>query len=85
MRVMLTFCGLETKKIEEAFLEFLSKAPEQVNALFIPTAAIDAEAIEGLPKCMNDLLKVGIPKQINNFRCISSRQQEWCIKTAKFC
>ena len=63
MRVMLTSCGLETKQIEEAFLEFLGKVPEQVNALFIPTAAIDADAIEVLPKCMNDLLKVGIPKQ----------------------
>ena len=28
MRVMLTSCGLETKKIEEAFLKFLGKAPE---------------------------------------------------------
>ena len=63
MRVMLTSCGLETKKIEESFLEFLGKVPEQANALFIPTAAIDADAIEVLPKCMNDLLKVGIPKQ----------------------
>lgn len=31
-----------------------------VRALFIPTAAIDAGAIEVLPKCMNDLLKCGI-------------------------
>ena len=29
------------------------------SALFIPTAAIDAGAIEVLPKCMNDLLKCG--------------------------
>ena len=63
MRVMLTSCGLETKKIEEAFLEFLGKAPEQAKALFIPTAAIDADAIEVLPKCMNDLLKCGLPKE----------------------
>ena len=63
MRVMLTSCGLETKKIEEAFLKFLGKAPELANALFIPTAAIDADAIEVLPKCMEDLLKVGIPKE----------------------
>ena len=63
MRVMLTSCGLETKKIEEAFLEFLGKAPEQANALFIPTAANNPDAIEVLPKCMNDLLKCGIPKE----------------------
>ena len=54
MRVMLTSCGLETKKIEESFLEFLGKVPEQANALFIPTAAIlirslpdEAEIIDG--------------------------------------
>ena len=63
MRVMLTSCGLETKKIEDAFLKFLGKAPDLAKALFIPTAAIDADAIEVLPKCMNDLLKVGIRKQ----------------------
>ena len=63
MRVMLTSCGLETKKIENAFLEFLGKTPEQANALFIPTAANNPDAIEVLPKCMNDLLKCGIPKE----------------------
>ena len=63
MRVMLTSCGLETKQIENAFLEMLGKAPTDVRALFIPTAAIDADAIEVLPKCMNDLLKCGIPKE----------------------
>jgi hypothetical protein len=38
----------------------LGKDVAEVKALFIPTAAIDAEAIEVLPKCMNDLLKCGI-------------------------
>ena len=54
MRVMLTSCGLETKKIEESFLEFLGKVPEQANALFIPTAANNPDAIEVLPKCITD-------------------------------
>ena len=31
-----------------------------IRALFMPTAAIDAGAIEVLPKCLNDLLKCGI-------------------------
>ena len=31
-----------------------------IKALFIPTAAIDTDAIAVLPKCMNDLLKYGI-------------------------
>ncbi len=41
----------------------LGKEPADTKALFIPTAAIDADAIEVLSKCMNDLLKCGIPKQ----------------------
>ena len=62
MRVMLTSCGLETEQIKEHFLEMLGKEPADTKALFIPTAAINADAIEVLPKCMNDLLKCGIPK-----------------------
>ena len=62
MRVMLTSCGLETEQIKEHFLRMLGKEPAETKALFIPTAAIDADAIEVLPKCMNDLLKCGIPK-----------------------
>ena len=63
MRVMLTSCGLETKRIQEEFLNMLGKDAAIAKALFIPTAAIDADAIEVLPKCMNDLLKSGIPKE----------------------
>ena len=62
MRVMLTSCGLETEQIKKHFLKMLGKEPADAKALFIPTAAIDADAIEVLPKCMNDLLKCGIPK-----------------------
>lgn len=63
MRVMLTSCGLETKAIEREFLSMLGKAPGEAKALFIPTAAQDADAIAVLPKCMNDLLKCGIPQE----------------------
>ena len=63
MRVMLTSCGLETQKIKDCFLTMLGKEGAKARALFIPTAAIDADAIEVLPKCMNDLLKCGIPKE----------------------
>ena len=62
MRVMLTSCGLETEQIKKHFLGILGKEPADTKALFIPTAAINADAIEVLPKCMNDLLKCGIPK-----------------------
>ena len=63
MRVMLTSCGLETVNIKERFLTVLDKPPSETRALFIPTAAIDADAIAILPKCMDDLLKCGIPKE----------------------
>ena len=63
MRLMLTSCGLETEKIKGYFLEMLGKDPCRAKALFIPTAAIDADAVEVLPKCMHDLLKCGFPKE----------------------
>ena len=66
MRVLLTSAGLETEEIKEYFVKMLGKDVSEVKALFIPTAAIDAGAIEVLPKCMNDLLKCGI--QNNNIK-----------------
>lgn len=60
MRVLLTSAGLETEEIEQYFVKMIGKDMSEVKALFIPTAAIDAGAIEVLPKCMNDLLKCGI-------------------------
>lgn len=63
MNVLLTSAGLESKEIQEGFLTMLGKEPGMARALFIPTAAIDADAVEVLPKCMNDLLKSGIPKE----------------------
>ena len=63
MNVLLTSCGLETKAIEQVFLKMLNKAPSQVKALFIPTAATSPDAIEVLPKCLDDLLKCGIVRE----------------------
>jgi peptidase E len=63
MKVMLTSCGLETEHLKDLFLMLLDKPPADAKALFIPTAAIDADAIGVLPKSMNDLLKCGIPKE----------------------
>lgn len=60
MRVLLTSAGLETEEIKECFVDMIGKDMSLVKALFIPTAAIDAGAIEVLPKCMNDLLKCGV-------------------------
>lgn len=61
-KVLLTSCGFETKSLEDAFLSLLDKAPDTAKVLFVPTAAVYPDAIMVLPKCMNDLLKVGIPK-----------------------
>ena len=63
MRVLLTSAGLETEEIKEYFMDMIGKDMLMVKALFIPTAAIDAGAIEVLPKCMNDLLKCGIQNE----------------------
>ena len=60
MRVLLTSAGLETEEIREYFIKMVGKDMSLVKALFIPTAAMDAGAIEVLPKCMNDLIKCGI-------------------------
>lgn len=63
MRVLLTSAGLETKALEAYFVKLAGKEMSAVRALFIPTAAVNADAVEVLPKCMHDLLKCGIPDQ----------------------
>lgn len=63
MNVLLTSCGLETEAITEAFLRMLPASPSEIRALFITTAAISPDAVEVLPKCLNDLLKCGIPRK----------------------
>jgi dipeptidase E len=60
MKVLLTSAGLESDAVKNFFLAKLLKKPEEIKALFIPTAAINVGAIGVLPKCMNDLLKCGI-------------------------
>lgn len=63
MKVLLTSAGFENKRIEKTFLTLTGKKPEDIKAVFIPTAAIDVDAIEVLPKCMHDLLNCGILKK----------------------
>ncbi len=60
MRVLLTSAGLETQEIQDRFIRLVNTDMSAVKALFIATAAIDADAIIVLPKCINDLLKCGI-------------------------
>lgn len=63
MNVLLTSCGLETEQIENTLKNMLGKAAEEARAIFIPTAANSPDAIEVLPKCLNDLLKIGIKRE----------------------
>lgn len=63
MNILLTSCGLETVQIENAFKNMFDKPMSEVKAMFIPTAADSPDAVEVLPKCLNDLLKVGIKRE----------------------
>lgn len=63
MKVLLTSAGFENKNIERLFLSLTDRNASQIRALFIPTAAIDPDAIEVLPKCLHDLLDCGIRKE----------------------
>lgn len=63
MNVLLTSCGLETKAIEQAFIDMFPKSPSEITAMFIPTAANSPDAIDVLPKCLNDLVKCGIKRE----------------------
>lgn len=62
-KVILTSAGFENKIIEDKFIELINKPRNEIMVLFIPTAAINADAIAVLPKCMNDLLDAKIPKE----------------------
>lgn len=63
MNLLLTSCGLETDTIQQTFVNMLNKPMDQIRALFIPTAANSPDAIEVLPKCLEDLLRCGIPRE----------------------
>ncbi|MDE5747607.1 MAG: Type 1 glutamine amidotransferase-like domain-containing protein [Acetatifactor sp.] len=63
MRVLLTSAGLETKEIQDYFVELMNMDMALAKALFIPVAAVNAGAIAVLPKCMNDLLRCGIREE----------------------
>jgi len=63
MPLLLTSCGLETDAIQAQFLKMLPRPAAEARALFIPTAAISPDAIEVLPKCLEDLYRCGIPPE----------------------
>lgn len=61
-KILLTSAGFENINIRNKFIELINKDPKDIKALFITTAAIEPDAILMLPKCLNDLLNCGIPK-----------------------
>lgn len=63
MRLILSSAGLENEVLQSQFMKLVGKDMTLVRPLFIPTAAINPGAIAVLPKCMNDLLKCGIPEE----------------------
>lgn len=59
-KLLLTSTGFENKNFEKMFLREIGKDAGKIKVIFVPTAAIDDEAKEMLPECMNDLLNAGI-------------------------
>ena len=61
-KILLTSAGFENERIMKIFHSFFDREPAGLKALFIPTAANNADAIAVLPKCMDDLLNARIQK-----------------------
>ena len=62
-RLLLTSAGFENIVISDKFLELVNKKPIDIKVIFIPTAAITKGAKAMLPKCKEDLTKIGIPEE----------------------
>ena len=78
MRVLLTSAGLETEEIKECIMDMAGKDMTLVKALFIPTAAIDAGAINFLfPKCT---WRLGKSKRFSS-ATVTVLRQKVCIFT----
>lgn len=60
-KLLLTSAGFENENLRQIFLQLVGKKPEDIRALWIPTAATDDDARAVLPKCMGDLALSGIP------------------------
>ncbi len=60
-KIILTANGFDNKNIGKKFIEFVNKEPAEIKVVFVPTAAISADAIEVLPGCLHDLLDLDIP------------------------
>jgi len=54
-KILLTSAGLENKVVENKFMELIGKKAKEIRVLFITTAAVEPEAIQVLPKCLDDM------------------------------
>lgn len=63
MKVLLTSAGLNNDLLADFFVKTMEMNMQNVKALFITAAANNPDAVEVLPKCLNDLLKVGIIRE----------------------
>ena len=63
MKLLLTSTGLENPALRRAFVRLLPCEAANARALFIPTAAVNCDAIEVLPKCLEDLYNIGIRRE----------------------
>ena len=64
-KLLLTSAGFENPEVMDCFLQMLGKPAGTARALYIPTAAIDEEAKEMLPKCWDDLMNAGfLPENV---------------------
>ena len=62
IQALLTSAGLENPRLLQALSRMLPQPARQIQALFIPTAAIDEDARAVLPKCRKDVLDLGVPE-----------------------
>lgn len=58
--MILTSTGFETRNIMQSFINLLPRNIAEIKAIFVPTAAIDKDTIDLIPKCKNDLIRAGI-------------------------
>lgn len=64
-KILLTSAGFENDRIGKAFVELLNRPVSEAKILFIPTAAICAESLRMVGKCIDELYRVGIsPKNV---------------------
>ena len=81
-KILLTSAGFENVNIGKTFMKLLNKPVAKTKILFIPTAAICAEALRMVGKCIGELYQIGIEAEniivYNLDRHISLSEIETC-------